>query len=313
MTSSLQNSAAPLFQTKAAGHEYGVRHIRVESETDLFALLKAEGGFSQKKVSSVLSLGGIYLNEVRMKPRDAKQLKAGDYVRFHSSPRRFPAVIEDLASRIIFENDHYLVVNKPSGVPVHSTVDNVKENLLAHLTKLKKKKMLVTHRLDSPTSGLLVIAKTQIFSREFNELLSLGEVKKMYRVLVHGLYSGDSELTHYMQPSPRAPKTLSLEPHRGWQMCKLKVIDSTEAFTDHTELVVELITGRTHQIRSQLSFGGHPIVGDRLYGSPITLNSSSTEEIALQSHFLSFTEPACIGAKREIKYFKLSQTPWSPQ
>jgi 23S rRNA pseudouridine1911/1915/1917 synthase len=292
------------------GKQYGVEHILFEEQDQahgsLSAFLRHRLKFRQTEVNFLLQMGAIYLNDSRIQMETSvSPLKLGDYLRVHTQPRRFPT--ENLHRlEVVFEHEHFVVINKPSGVPVHPTVDNQIENCLAALSAQLGCKLFVTHRLDMATSGLLVFAKTKEFQSQFNQMLARGAVKKWYRALVHGHFEGPAELVHFMGPSPRAPKTVSAQTHPNWAPCRLKVHDSEPAFQQHSQLVIELLTGRTHQIRAQLSFEGFPIVGDRMYGSPVKL--AEHERIALQAFCLQFPNPFI---EEKDFSFKLLQTPWS--
>jgi 23S rRNA pseudouridine1911/1915/1917 synthase len=138
------------------------------------------------------------------------------------------------------------------------------------------------------TGGLFVLARTLQFQRYFNQLLADGRVRKLYRAQVAGNYDGELELTHYMEPSPKAPKNVSRFPMAGWPVCRLRILDCEyHSALGATDLVIELQTGRTHQIRSQLSSEGFPIVGDAMYGAKVE-NKPTFDHWHLQAYFLSF-------------------------
>jgi 23S rRNA pseudouridine1911/1915/1917 synthase len=153
------------------------------------------------------------------------------------------------------------------------------------------------------TSGLLILAKDKPTQRHINQQLMAGEVQKFYRALVHGKALPIGEWVHYMEPSPRAPKSVSLEPHEGWAPCRLVILSQVEVHPEFSEVIIELITGRTHQIRAQLSFAGFPIVGDEAYGSGLSL--ADYEKICLQAFELKFSL-----SNHEKKSLRLPQSPW---
>lgn len=252
-------------------------------------ILSTAMGLSPEDSLFLLNLGAIYLNHERLLAKTIA-IEKGAYLRVHSQPRRFKRALLQWPSAKIFENDDFLVVNKPSGLPVHSTVDNVQENLVAMLSAEIEHELFVTHRLDVPTSGLIVFAKTKDFQKKFNLYLMQRKVQKIYRALVHGEYDGPRVLKHYMEPSPRAPKNVVKNQTAGWAACELRIQDVESTGDGNCELMIELITGRTHQIRAQLSCEGFPVVGDRAYGSPVLLGDGGHEEIALQAVYLNFPQ-----------------------
>lgn len=282
--------------------QMGVRHFLVDKTIGFrdFALMKMD--VFENSLDFLLDLGSLYLNEERV-IEVPEELKTGDYLRIHQRPRRFNTNLLKPDSAIVFNCNDFLVVNKPSGLPVHPTVDNRKENLLHTLGSFLQTDLFVTHRLDVPTSGLIVLAKTKAFQKYFNDLLVQRKVSKLYRTLVHGIYGGPDEVIHYMEPSLKAPKRLSAVPMANYQVCKLRILDINPVSEKHSELSIELLTGRTHQIRAQMSFNGNPVVGDIMYGSRMKL--AEHEEICLQASFLAFP----LESGEEFRA-KLPSVPW---
>lgn len=272
------------------GSEYGVLHFFTEESGTLADIIRTHTHRSHEEIVSLSELGCVYLNEKRVVALSSEILPRGQYLRVHTNPRRFQ--IDEDTVQILFQDDEFLVANKPSGIPVHSTVDNIRDNLIEILQRRLGLKLFVTHRLDIATSGLIVLAKTPEFQAAFNSLLRSGKVEKKYRALVSASDSAASplergqKLVHYMEPSPRAPKTVSNVEHTGWQRCSMRILESRKLEEGFTELLIELETGRTHQIRAQLAFEKWPIVGDVAYGSPI--DKSNPNEIALQSCAIQF-------------------------
>ena len=215
-----------------------------------------------------------------------QKLSKQDYIRIHPHPKRYDTESVDWHSTIIFENETFILVNKPSGIPVHATLDNSIENVAYQLSQTLGYPLYVTQRLDVPVSGLLLLAKTLNFQSEFNRFLRQKKVTKHYKALTHneprhGLH------THYMEKSPWAPKVLSLEPSPNHLECQLEILQTTP-LGELFESEIHLITGRTHQIRSQLSFLGCPILGDCTYGGEV--GPFNSKKIALHSTFLSFKD-----------------------
>ena len=151
---------------------------------------------------------------------------------------------------------------------VHSTEDNLTENVLFQLRLNLKQELWVTHRLDTAVSGLMVLAKTERFQREFNHLIKQRKVFKHYRALVEKRPQ-PGRIRHFMSPEEKLPKKLTLEPQSGWLECILEILTVTpwksEDGKEFWELEIELHTGRTHQIRAQLAWSGSPILGDKMY------------------------------------------------
>jgi 23S rRNA pseudouridine1911/1915/1917 synthase len=257
-------------------------HAIAQGSVALSELLCNELFILEKEFQGLISLGAIFVNHKRV--FEDQILSKEDYVRVHRFPRRFEVNNIDWRSRILFENEDFIVINKPAGVPVHATLNNAIENISHQLANFLNYTLFVTQRLDVPVSGILVLAKTKEFQVKFNRLLSQRLLEKQYEALTRhspplGLH------THYMEKSLSAPKILSATPLADGLQCELEILSSTP-----TELGfrnrIRLLTGRTHQIRAQLSFLNCPILGDTTYGGEGVL--FSTQAIALHSAYLAF-------------------------
>lgn len=270
----------------ARGFEYGVRHIISPQSGLLCDVLLGILDIDRTQIEFLLQLGCIYVKG----QREVQNIfiEQEDYIRVHTKPRRFLADDGLWKTRIAFQNSDFVVVKKISGLPVHASVDNLQENVQAYVEKALGQKVFLTHRLDVPTRGLLVYAKNEKFQSAFNKLLIERGMSKIYRALVHGEKIPRGLVTHYMEPSPRAPKTVSTEAKPDWQECQLEILNCRLWEPGISEVRIKLITGRTHQIRAQMSALGYPIVGDVSYGAP---RQWLEDRIELEAAELSFTNP----------------------
>lgn len=265
-------------------HPNSTRHFLVAHATFLLPFLISELNMPLETLSFLLSLGSIYVNKKRV--FENRALVATDYVRVHVFPKRFPILEIDWKSLIFFQNEDFLVINKPPGIPVHGTLDNYEENITRQLSHHLKTTLLVTQRLDVPVTGLFILAKTKSFQTFFNRLLASHQIEKHYHALTAfcppiGLH------THFMEKSLSAPKILSENSSENHLRCELEILSTTES-GPHYLSTIHLLTGRTHQIRAQLSALECPILGDTLYGG--TSDVFSIQKIALHSAHLSFRE-----------------------
>lgn len=277
-------------------------HIASEPTTAL-SVLQAHLRLDATRAASLLGIGAVYVNKKRVFS-DAP-LKAGDYLRAHMSPKRFPVAGIDWKSRVLAQAEDFVVVDKPAGIPVHATLDNLTENVLHQMRVALGEELLVTQRLDVPVSGAMVFARTLDFQRKFNRWLGERKVSKEYRALVAGA-PAPGKLVHWMTPEERAPRALSAEEKPGWLRCEL-VVKAVHPFLaprgrEWSQVEIVLLTGRTHQIRAQLAFVGHPIVGDDLYGSRETFKLAVKHKgIALASSAVGWADARYVATP-----------PWAP-
>ncbi|KAK9817741.1 hypothetical protein WJX72_001472 [[Myrmecia] bisecta] len=205
------------------------------------------------------------------------------YVRVHVHPKRFPAVyLVDWKERILCNGHDFVVINKPPGVQVAGTVDNQLECCLACAAQAicASDPLLVTHRLDSCTEGVVVLAKTRAFVQYFNGLLKRGnKLRKFYRAL-SAAPPAPGPMLHFVATGQRVKglptHTVAYDEEvTGSQRCELDVLQvervalhglARALWGEHAhESLLELKTGRTHQIRVQFLAAGTPLLGDTLY------------------------------------------------
>ncbi|HEX4925060.1 MAG TPA: RluA family pseudouridine synthase [Bdellovibrionales bacterium] len=262
-----------------------------QREGRLSAILEEAAGVPTKRVMELLALGSVYVEGRRT--HEDKHIEEGTYLRLHLKPKRYDLSKIDWSACRVFEDEHMLVVDKPKGVPVHPMVDNVVENVASQLSLRLKTPLYVTQRLDVVTSGLLVFAKTKEFQRTFNQMLKDKLIYKRYAALLEKPVAF-GEYAHYMLESPRAPKTIADRPgpEGTWMECVLRVLDGADQ-RGHFLVHIELVTGRTHQIRAQLAHLGSPLWGDRMYGS-----EGPEGELHLRAVELRFTHPSTGASQR---------------
>lgn len=265
-------------------------HALVESPVELNTFLET---FCDSP-PFLLDIGAVYLNKKRV--HQSLQIQPGDYVRAHLKPKRFAHEHVDWVGIVKFECPQFLIVDKPAGLPVHSTLDNLQENLVALLSKARGEKLFGTHRLDQPTQGLVCVARTPQAASLFHRWLRKRQVVKKYRVWTTTAVPTGTHV-HFMKPTPFGAKEVFDDEAEGLQRCELEVV-SSRPLKEGFESEVILKTGRTHQIRAQFRQLNAPLVGDLLYGG------REHAYLGLQSFHLSFPVP--------VNYqCELDQSPWS--
>ena len=202
----------------------------------------------------------------------------------------------ELFKRILFEDNHILIINKKPGELVQSdkTGDRSLSDLIKNYIKIQKKKqgsayLGVVHRIDRPTSGVLVFAKTSKALTRLNEQFKLRLTKKIYWALVDKKFPKNcNNLSNWMTRDRKKNKSkahINKVPDSKFAQLNLKRI---KEFEKYCLLEIELISGRHHQIRAQLSSLGFPIQGDVKYGAQ---RANKDKSISLHSKSLSFSHP----------------------
>ena len=197
--------------------------------------------------------------------------------------------------QIIFEDSEIIVVNKSSGIPTQPDKNNT-PSLLELLTQ-ERPNLYLLHRLDQRVSGLVIFAKTELSAKQLNKDFQTRNITKRYRAITANKPAeNEAKLTHWLLKDSK--KNLSkafVKEVENSQKSELiyKVIQSSERY--HL-FEIELLTGRFHQIRSQFSAIGIPILGDLKYGYK---RSSPDGSIFLQSYHLSLNHPV---TKKPIQF-----------
>jgi 23S rRNA pseudouridine1911/1915/1917 synthase len=204
-------------------------------------------------------------------------LKGGEHISLElpvaESTALLPATIP---LDIVYEDDYIIVLNKPPGLVVHPgaghTNDTLVNALLAHTEQLSHigdpNRPGIVHRLDKDTSGLLIIAKDDKAHLALNELMKERKIHRHYLALVWG----EPRQAHFSvnasigrKPSDRKQMAVVSDPTRQSREAQTE-IEVRERFGEISLVEASLSTGRTHQVRVHLSYAGHPVVGDPVYG-----------------------------------------------
>lgn len=197
--------------------------------------------------------------------------------------------------RIIFIDNHLIAVTKPAGLLTQpdrntdeSLIDQTRQWIKEKYNKPNNIFLGLVHRLDRNVSGVVLFARTSKAASRLSKQFREGTPKKHYRAIVLGkLKEEHTTLVHYLrkEKSLRATVFSRETPTAKRSELSYEVINSLE---NKSLLEVSLSTGRFHQIRAQMAFIGHPIIGDVKYGAPEPLPN---QEIALYAHKLVFSHP----------------------
>ncbi|UOF90193.1 RluA family pseudouridine synthase [Fodinisporobacter ferrooxydans] len=245
-----------------------------------------------------LPLSGVHklirVGRVKVNGRKGKTdtlLEDGDTIIFYMSQDEFDSLKKQTKKfsgisteiDIIYEDEHLLLVNKPIGMLTHPDQQEHKHTLINQvLAYLHEQEQLdqrlftpsTVNRLDRNTSGIVIIGKDAATIRELNEEIKHRKLGKWYLTVVHGQVRSDGEITADLVREEASNRTRIAKPNRSSNSNKdiksahtvYKVLDSNPKYS---LLEIELISGRTHQIRAHMQSIGHPLAGDVKYGGKI--------------------------------------------
>ena len=180
---------------------------------------------------------------------------------------------------IIENNDNFVVINKPAGIPVQSGTKSFKNiiDILKNTEYFNNSKPYIVHRLDKETSGVMLIAKNREYAQLFTSLFRIRKIHKLYIAVTHGTVNNKlqimkDDLILYEKNRKIIQKAISY----------IKVLKSNNKYS-----FVELkpITGRKHQLRKQLFNIGHPVVGDDKYSFK---NEKKNRNLLLHAYKIKF-------------------------
>ncbi|RKD22479.1 RluA family pseudouridine synthase [Caminicella sporogenes] len=174
---------------------------------------------------------------------------------------------------IVYEDDEILVVNKPKGLLTHPDKKEYKKTLstrvqayLKHLSTRTFKPASI-NRLDQNTSGLVIFCKTYEALKKYNEMMRNREIKKYYLCIVHGIVKKEGAIKGYIVKNTKTNVVQIFDKNnKNGQFIYTKYKPIRYLNNNYTLLEVEILTGKTHQIRASLSKINHPIIGDTKYG-----------------------------------------------
>ena len=277
------------------------------------ALADAIPTLSRERLKTLIRTGAV---EVAGRPlRDPAAKVRGDELFLLAVPDPEPAPNEpqDIPLRVIFEDDHLLVVDKPAGLVVHPAAGNRDGTLVNALLHHCDGSLSgiggvarpgIVHRIDKDTSGLLVVAKTDVAHEGLARQFAAHSIDRRYLAIVNGVPKPSEGTVDapLARSAANRKKIAIVEGGRGkravthWRRI--------QALRDAALVECRLETGRTHQVRVHMASIGHPLVGDPVYGRSGKTHGKILKELqfhrqALHAAELSFTHPV---TKRRLSF-----------
>ena len=227
----------------------------------------------KSKIYSMIRKGEIRINSKRCKAQT--KISLGDEIRlppYLESEKRdnnfknLPPKIEKLIKNaIIFDDDDFIVINKPEGISVHggsgqkfSLIDGVRSIYSSNDIDL-------CHRLDKETSGCIVLSKNKLFLKHFNGLLRTKKITKTYLAIICGKLKKSITVTDKLIARRRNNIKTSLVDDSGKEA--LSIFKPLKIYKNYTLVEIEILTGKLHQIRAHAESIKHPVLGDFKYGN----------------------------------------------
>ena len=258
--------------------------------------------YSRSKITAWIKSGDALVNNKAFKPKD--KVNGSQMVMLSLNKKQSNDwSAENIALNIVFEDEDIIVINKQFGIVTHPGAGNwtgtLANALLYYDSSLSKlDRAGIVHRLDKNTSGLMVIARNEKSQKYLVEQLQSHLVDREYSAIVYGHMIAGGTID---EPIGRDPKD------RVKQAVSMSGKDATthyraiDRFKSHTHVKAVLETGRTHQIRVHLSYVGHSLIGDPMYGGRVRFPKKASEELkeallnfkrqALHSKKLTLTHP----------------------
>ncbi len=257
---------------------------------------------SRSRLSAWIKDGSLTVDGGVLRPRDivyggavlelkAEQEAQGDWV------------AQDIALNIVYEDEHLLVLDKPSGLVVHPAAGHADGTLLNALLHhapdlVNVPRAGIVHRLDKDTTGLMVVAKTLEAQTKLVAQLQARSVSRIYEAIVIGVITSGGKIDAPIGRSSAQRQRMAVIDGGKPAVSHYRVL---ERFRSHTHARIKLETGRTHQIRVHMTHVGFPLVGDPVYAGrfriPPAASATLVETLkqfprqALHARFLELDHP----------------------
>ncbi len=282
---------------KVRSVEIGTEQAGQRIDNFLIRYLK---GVPRSRIYRMVRRGEVRVNRGRIRP--TYRLRTGDQIRIppvRSAARHKTAVpggsVDQLESRVLYEDQRMLVLNKPATVAVHGG-SGISFGVIEALRASRPQApfLELVHRLDRDTSGCLLLAKRRSQLRALHEMLRAGTINKRYTALVRGRWTQAKRTItaplskNQLKSGERLARVDPDGKPASTRFCPLSVYDNASL------MEIGLDTGRTHQIRVHAAHIGFPVAGDEKYGDPVfnrELRRRGLRRLFLHAASLQFQDP----------------------
>lgn len=259
-------------------------------------LTKKLSVWSRSFFEKLITEGSVTVNGKNVKP--GYKLKLDDIVHVSiPEPKQLDVKAEKIDLDILYEDDDIIVVNKARGMVVHPAAGNYTGTLVNALLEHSGETLSdingvirpgIVHRIDKDTSGVLVVAKNNTSHGKLSDKLKEHDIQRIYVAVAEGVIAEDTgKIDAPIGRHPQERKKMAVNVKNGRRaVTYFKVL---ERFKNATLLELRLETGRTHQIRVHLSYIGHPLIGDPVYGRKKQQYAFNGQ--ALHAKLLGFVHP----------------------
>jgi 23S rRNA pseudouridine1911/1915/1917 synthase len=269
------------------------------------ALAAAVPSLSRERLKALISSGAVVGPQGAAVRDPAAKAVAGAYQVFVPEPRPAHNEAQDIALSIVFEDEHLLIVDKPAGMVVHPAAGNFDGTLVNALLHHCAGRLSgiggvarpgIVHRIDKDTSGLLVVAKTDVAHEGLASQFARHSIERRYLAIVSGLPipAGGTIDAPLARSSANRKKMAVVREARGKRaVTRYRIV---EPLADAALVECRLETGRTHQVRVHMAAIGHPLLGDPVYGRPKPAHRELLKRLnfhrqALHAAALGFVHP----------------------